>query len=154
MYELISKIKSATKKRFLFREKLVYTAGKPNLPHEIDSLEGKYGFTFPAEIRQFLLELGAGSTEDLYISHAEEIYPFDEENGPVEGFVAFATDIFGNYLAFNPNSDMPSEIFYCSHDPLGYAMIASDIRTFLQLLIDSGFDNVSLTEKLDLIEHD
>ncbi len=98
---------------------------------------------------------GAGSTEDLYIYHVEQIYPFDKENGPTEGFVAFATDIIGNYLAFNPNSDTPSEIFYCCHDSLGcYAKLASDIGAFLQLLIDSGYDNVALTENLDLIEFD
>ncbi|GAB1270010.1 hypothetical protein NBRC116493_32630 [Aurantivibrio infirmus] len=154
MNEQISQIKTATRKKFLFGEKPVYSQGKKNSPELLSKVEEKYRFTFPPEIKEFLLELGSGSTEDFYINHAEQIYPFDEDNGPIEGFVAIATDTLGNYFVFNPKSENDSEIFYCCHDPLGYGKVAPDIGSFLKSFVGNGFKNLDITNELSLTEYE
>ena len=141
---------AAKRKRLLFGTRPVYSAGKPNTSCGLSECEEEFSFRFPEEIRAFLLMLGAGSTEDFTIFHAEQIYPFDQDNGPIEHFVTFATDVLGNFYAFNPRSNSPSEIYYCSHDPLGYAKLAPDIASFLKTFVENEFNNLELTEKLEL----
>jgi len=106
----------------------------------LDKLEREYQFEFPEDIKELLLSLACGSINDLHFLHTDMIYPYDEENGAMNGYVAIATDILGNYFAFNPNSDNPNQIYYYSHDPLGYGVCAKNVTKLLEAFVNSNFD--------------
>jgi len=152
MKELISQVKSATKKRFLFGEKAVYELGTPNTLAGLSSIERKYDIRFPGDIEEFLLLLGCGSAGELYINHFEQIYPFDSNNGPIAGFVNFASDIHGNYFAFDPKSDNPSNIYYCCHDPAGYGLVSENIKELLWSIISNNFSTEYILDDIKLIK--
>lgn len=134
--------------------KPVFKPGDSFSLESIGKLEAKLNVSFPLKVKDFLLKLGAGQTEDLYIHGNEHIHAFDEENGPIAGFVTFASDTMGNYYAFNPESSNKEEIYYCCHDPLGYAKIASDAYEFLRKIIENKYDNIELAANLELIEYE
>lgn len=97
-----------------------------------------------------MLELGAGTIEDLYIYPIDMIGRFDGANGKIAGFVQIATDILGNHFAFNPNGQDPDLIYYCSHDPLGFGICAENIVELLRRFVASGFQIVEITDDIDL----
>ncbi len=96
------------------------------------------------------MELGKARIDEFYVHGPDMIYPFDSDNGKIEGFVTFASDVLGNYFAFNPNSENTNQIYYCSHDPLGFSTVAASRDELLKLFIESSFDIVSVTKTLDL----
>jgi len=154
MKNLYKTIKNAKKKRFLFGTKAIFKSGCSISSESIKLIEVKLGLSFPDLVKEFLLELGAGQTEDLYIHGESQIYAFDQDNGPIAGFVTFASDSLGSFFAFNPESTNRGEIFYCCHDPLGYAEVAKDANEFLGKIIDSDYDNLELAANLKLIEYE
>lgn len=152
MNEYIQAIKSAKKKKLLWGEKNLYEPGISLNDSDLDELEKRYNFSFPLSIKQFLLGLGCGSINDLNIPHVDGIYPFDKENGIIEGYIAIATDILGNYIAFNPNGDDSEVIYYCSHDPVGFGLCSKNIITLTKDFVESGFDIMQVTDNVDLQE--
>ena len=78
------------------------------------------------------------------------IYPFDEQNGKIEGFITFASDDLGNYFAFSPRSEDYNAIYYCCHDPLGYCKVAKDAEDFLSIFVFSGLKINDYVHNLEL----
>ncbi len=153
MNELIATIKEARKKRLLFGEKPLFLRGSPELiERDLNDIEKDNGFSFPKDIKTLLVELSPGSIEDLYISNKEMIYPFDDQAGPIAGYVTFLTDILGNHFAFNPKGRDPSEIYYISHDPIGFGIVAKDIEELLASFISNEFDIMEVTDQIDFQE--
>jgi len=152
MEHLISEIKNAKRKRFFFWEEHIFSFGSRISSEELCALENNHGFTFPSKIRTLLLELGQGFVNDLYIHGVDMIYPFDEENGNIEGFVTFASDDLGNYYAFSPKSKDVDVIYYCCHDPLGYCAVAKGAEDFLSIFVNNGFKITDYVYNLDLDE--
>jgi hypothetical protein len=150
--ELFNSLKAAKRKRTLFGYKTLHEPTTSNSEEQLRNLELGGGYHFPADVRDALLSLGGCAIDELYIHPANNIYAFDEETGPMKGFVTFASDVCGNYFAFDPKSPTPETIYYCSHDPFGYAVVAPDFRAYLHSFVDSGFNTLSLTEKLELHE--
>ena len=150
MDALIRQIKAATTRRFLRCEKNIYRAGKPNSAEDLGKIEKEYDFIFPEQVRLLLLNLGQGEIGDFRIQGPEMIYPFDSDLGNLAGYITFATDILGNHFAFDPKSDKPEEIYYCSHDPLGYGKVASNIKSLLESFVKAAYDTVSVTDKVRL----
>ena len=148
MNDYISKIKSAKKKKFLWGEKDLYKQGTSLNSEDLNKLEAEYKFSFPQDIREFLLCLGSGTVSDFYIPYVTEIYPFDSDNGNIKGFITFASDVLGNYFAFNPNSTNNEIIYYCCHDPLGFGECAKDITQLLKSFVDANFDIEQVTNKV------
>lgn len=91
---------------------------------------------------------------DLYIHDKNHIYPFDEYNGRIEGFITFAIDDMGNYYAFNPQSKDINEIYYCCHAPLGCCVVAKDAEELLRIFIESNFKITKYVAELDLEDID
>ena len=149
---LYSSIKSARRKRLLWGFTQLYAPIASNTEEGLRKLELDGGYEFPIAVRSALLALGGCSVDDLYIHPAERIYSFDSENGAMAGRVTFASDIFGNYFAFDPASNNPDEIYYYSHDPLGYALVSPTFTDYLRSFVSSGFKTLELTENLDLRE--
>lgn len=154
MEHLISKIKSAKRKKFFFLEEPIFSYGQRMDSKTLENLEKKFDFTFPSKIRTLLLELGQGYANDLYIHGSDMIYPFDEQNGKIEGFITFASDDLGNYYAFSPKSEDVNTIYYCCHDPLGYCKVAKDAEDFLSIFVSSDFKINNHVCSLELDEID
>jgi len=150
MENLISEVKNSKRKKFFFWEENIFSYGERLDSESLDKIEKSFGLTFPLKIRKLLLELGQGFANDLYIHGADMIYPFDEKNGKIEGFVAFASDDLGNYYAFSPKSNDSEAIYYCCHDPLGYCIVAKDAEDFLNIFISSGFKITDYVYNLEL----
>ena len=150
MNESIQAIKSAKKKKFLFGEKNLYEPGEKLIESDLSSIEKEHDFVFPELIREFLLDLGCGTVNDLYIHHVNMIYPFDSNNGKIQGYVTFASDTSGNYFAFNPHGSDQEVIYYCSHDPSGYGICANNMNKFLKDFI-SAWDKVMNLDRFDLV---
>lgn len=148
--DLFDSIKTAKRKRLLFGAKPLYELVSSLSAEALAELEAKHAFKFPSRIKSALLELGASSVANLYLHHPSMIYRFDEKNGAVSGQVTFASDICGNYFSFNPEAPDPETVYYCSHDPAGYAVVAPSFLEYLQSFVASGFNTLSLTESLEL----
>lgn len=152
MKEIIDQIKQARKKRFLIGEKALYSLISPNTEQALSELENEHGFVFPTQVKEALLEFGKAEIEDLYIHGPDMIYPMDEENGRLKGFVPFSSDVLGNYFLFDPKSQTPEMVFYYCHDPLGVAVAADSVEGLLQRFVDNSFDIIAVTENLELLE--
>ncbi len=152
MKDLIAKIKSTKKKKLFFWEESIFSFGERITAEELSALETDLKLSFPDKITTLLLELGQGYVNDLYIHGIKSIYPFDEENGKLEGFVTFASDDMGNYYAFSPKSDDNNEIYYCCHDPLGYCIVAKNAEEFLKIFVESNFKITGHVADLELNE--
>ena len=137
---------------FFFWENNIFQQGVKNTPEALKQVENEIGVSLPEQIFKFLLELGQGYVNDLYIHGPDMIYPFDEQNGKIEGFVTFASDDLGNYYAFSPKSTNINTIYYCCHDPLGYCVVAKDAEEFLRIFIKSGFKIADYVYNLELDE--
>lgn len=151
MDKIFNSIKSAKKKRLLFGSKSLYSIKDPISESDLKTLETKYNFKFPVSILRTLIALGSCEIEDLRLHGPDWIYPFDELNGRIEGFITFASDINGDYFSFNPD-DQNGLIYFCCHDPAGYCVVANSIEELLVKLIDNNFDIVEITANLELLE--
>jgi hypothetical protein len=149
MYE---EIKSAERKRLLFGHKKIYKKTYDYSEEDLKSIEENYGFKFPKEVLLALLNLGACEIDEFRLHDPSWIYPFDSGNGKIEGFITFASDINGDYFAFDPSSDSIEQIYFCCHDPVGYCVVSEDFSKFLEAFVKSGFNALSLTENLDLMD--
>jgi hypothetical protein len=149
---LFQSIKGATRKGRLFGNKALYKQVAPISEDQLRQTEMRLNCQLPEDVRATLLALGACAVDELYMHAAEDIYAFDDENGAMAGYITFASDVCGNYFAFDPRSNNPVAFYYCSHDPFGYAVIKGSFREYLQAFVESEFDTVSLTDKLELHE--
>ena len=131
---LISKIKSERVKFFIFFEKDAFQFGKRI---SLEDLNSKKELRIPKDIELFLLELAQGYINDLHIHGTDNIYPFDKETGLFAGLVTFASDSLGNYFAYSPNSENPSEIYYCIHDEKEPWVISKNIEEFLREFVNN-----------------
>jgi hypothetical protein len=147
---LYIKIKNAKRKRLLLGHKVLYESISRHSEETLYKLEHEGGYLFPRDIREALLELGSCSIDSLNIHASQDIYAFDENLGPLTGFVTFASDDSGNYFSFNPKSEAPNEIYYCSHDPLGYVKVSASFSEYLHAFVESEFNTFAVTNKFDL----
>lgn len=152
MNNLISQIKKAKKKKLFFWKENIFSFGERITSDELSALERSLNIRFPAKIKTLLIELAQGYANDLYIHGLKDIYPFDEQNGKIEGFVTFASDDMGNYYAFSPKSENENTIYYCCHDPLGYCVVAKDAEEFLNIFINSNYKITTYVAELDLVD--
>lgn len=149
MNEIFSEIKNARKKKLIFGYKELYRLIKPINKSELNDIEDKNSFNFPSEIMATLIELGSCTIGDeLNLHSPSEIYPLDEDNGNMKGFVIFASDTLGNYFAFKPNGD---GVYFLCHDPLGSCLVASSFKEFLKKFIEADYKLEDFSEKLDSI---
>lgn len=107
---------------------------------DVDAAERQLGLQLPAGYRTFVTTVGPGGWCEALISPPEGLYQFDEELGRMQGWVAmgFNVDGAGNYIAFNPKDGW---IYYCCHDPFGYAVAGRTFEDFLQKLTQYALTN-------------
>ena len=149
---LFQLLKEAKRKGRLFGSKALYRQVAPISEDQLRQVEARLACQLPEDVRATLLALGACEIDELYIHSTADIYAFDDETGPMTGYVTFASDVCGNYFAFDPKAKNSVAFYYCSHDPFGYAVIKGTFREYLQAFVASGFDTVSLTK--DLVLHE
>jgi hypothetical protein len=151
---VINTIKNATKKKLVFGIKPIYEKISDTTSEMLESVERQYQFQFPPELRQSLESLGSCRINDCFYLHSvAEIYPFSKMDTKLLGHIVFASDDVGNYFAFDPREGS-HEIFYCSHDPAGFAFVAKDVENLFTLLIDAKFEIDRVVEDLKLVELD
>jgi hypothetical protein len=100
---------------------------------DIKQAEQKLGVNLPHSYQQFLLLCGPGLWCGDYIPHLGELYAFDESCWEMTGFIPLVHNVLGlgDYVAINPadsEKDGERPLYYCSHDPFGYARVADSFE--------------------------
>jgi hypothetical protein len=146
---IAERVRAATGKR----GKPVFKQRTPVGVRELDAAESRLGLTFPGSYRDFILSCGAGDFKkgELRLFAPSEFYAFDLEGVPFTGYVAIATDEFGNYLAFNPRDPLVGgerPLYYTCHDPFGIGKVSGSFGAFLTALEERGFDYSGIVDEV------
>ncbi|MDZ4835928.1 MAG: SMI1/KNR4 family protein [Candidatus Melainabacteria bacterium] len=101
---------------------------------EIATAEERLRCTFPAGYRTFVQTVGPGMWADAGIAHPKTLYAFDEDLGSMSGFIALAYNVdgCGNSIAFNGRDSSNQQVYFCNHDPFGYAVAAASFEEWMQ----------------------
>jgi len=110
----------------------------PNAPvdeQHIDVAEARLGVQLPASYKTFLRVCGSGQWCGDYVAAPEGLYPFDQDCGEMEGFVALVHNVggLGNFVAMNPREQTVAgewALYYCSHDPFGFGRLADSFESW------------------------
>ena len=103
----------------------------------IDAAETQLGLTLPESYKAFLLVCGSGLWCGDYVAPPESVYPFDEDCGDMEGFLALVHNVrgVGDFVAMNPREQTAAgewALYYCSHDPFGFGRIADSFEAWVR----------------------
>ena len=101
----------------------------------INAAEVRLGVQLPASYKTFLRVCGSGQRCGGYVAAPEDVYPFDQDCGEMEGFVALVHNVdgLGNFIAMNPREQTVAgewALYYCSHDPFGFGRIADSFESW------------------------
>ena len=103
--------------------------------------ERELGVRLPHSYREFLLKCGPGIWCGDWIPPPMMLYAFDEDCWEMEGFVTLVHNVqeVGDFVAINPadqeeNGEQP--VYYCSHDPFGYARIAASFEEWCRKTLE------------------
>ena len=119
----------------------------------IDAAERQLGLALPASYRTFLLVCGSGLWCGDYVTPPEGVYPFDEDCGDMEGFLALVQNVRGegNFVAMNPREQTAAgewALYYCSHDPFGFGRIADSFESWVREAVTAFEANDNLYAKV------
>jgi hypothetical protein len=108
---------------------------------DIKKVESDLGVSLPRSYRQFLLTCGPGLWCDDYIPHPRNLYAFDEDCWEIAGFVPLIHNVLGcgDHVAINPSEpdqDGERPLYYCTHDPFGYAQVATSFEEWCRKAVD------------------
>lgn len=98
--------------------------------------EERLGCTLPEGYKTFIQTLGPGLWADAGIPHPNSLYAFDEELGEMAGFISLAYNVdgCGNSIAFDGKRTDQQQIYFCDHDPFGYAVVAASFEDWIKLV--------------------
>lgn len=108
----------------------------PLQPRSLLDTENVLNCRFPEGYRVFMETLGPCVWADAFFAPPAALYAFDEDTLDMCGFItlAFGVDGCGNYVAFNPRE--PERIYFCCHDPFGYAVVAESFEEYIRKLTE------------------
>lgn len=117
-------------------EPLFVPIGQPVGEMEIRAAEERIGMPLPQGYKVFLRALGPGCwCRANEVSAPDDVFAFDEPGWELNGFISIVQNVggVGDHLAFNP-ADPPVDgdrpMYYCAHDPFGYAQVADSFETW------------------------
>lgn len=124
---------------------------KPVKPEDFQLPESTLNCELPQDYKRFLQILGPGCFADAYFPSPSHLYAYDEEVGEMCGFIPLAFNVngCGDDIAFSPRHY--ENIFFCCHDPFGYATAAISFEQYLREIAEyklSGIDMRSFYESL------
>jgi hypothetical protein len=125
---------------------------KPTTASEIELAEKNLGVTLPVSYKHFLLRCGSGVWCGERVAHPSELYTFDSDCLEIAGFIPLVHNVrgVGDYVAINPaDSEVAGEraVYYCSHDPFGYAEIAESFEDWSRKIIDAQKRGIDLYKR-------
>jgi hypothetical protein len=97
---------------------------------DVAKAEKMLNCSLPTGYETFLQTLGTGCWADANVTSPNELYAFDESVGEMCGMIPVAENVdeCGSYVAFNPRDQ---QLYFCCHDPFGYALVASSFEEFI-----------------------
>ena len=118
----------------------------------IATAERQLGLALPASYKTFLRVCGSGLWCGDYVAPPEGVYPFDEDCGDMEGFLALVHNVrgAGNFVSMNPREQTAAgewALYYCSHDPFGFGRIADSFESWTRGTLAAFEANESLYDK-------
>lgn len=130
----------------------IFDPDAPVDEQHITAAEIRLGVPLPASYKTFLRVCGSGQWCGDYVAPPEDLYPFDEDCGDMEGFVALVHNVggCGDYVAMNPREQTgPAEwaLYYCSHDPIGFGKIAGSFESWAREAVTTFEENGDLYGK-------
>ncbi len=113
-----------------------WKGNSPVRDSEIADAEQRLGFALPEGYRTFVQTIGPGLWADAGIPHPKTIHTFDQEMRGMSRFtaVAYNVDGCGNSIAFDGKCDNPQQVFFCNHDPYGYAVAAESFEEWITVV--------------------
>jgi hypothetical protein len=134
------------------RKRFFSADGAPATAKEISDAQSRLGVELPPSYRLFQMLLGPGEWCGDVVPHVDELYAFDNV-WEMTGFVSLVHNVrgVGDYLAINPadgtrRGERP--LYFCSHDPFGYAVIALSFETWARLAAASSIEHDDLYESV------
>lgn len=134
------------------RDAIAQSAANPNRPivaestmpasdAEIQLAEQQLGVALPDSYKHFVKHCTFALWCEEVIGPPEYLYPFDD-CGEMSGFIAlvFNVECIGDHIAINPaDSEVAGErpVYYCGHDPFGYALIAASFEDWCRKTFDA-----------------
>lgn len=128
MREIATRLVSE-KRESWFRSRPVFKRHAPVSSADLHLIEQEVGASLPADLREWLLEVGFGDLNEQLSFRREWFRPV--EQGHLRGAVLFAQDDLGNFYAYVPASG--DIIYFCRSSP-EFAVLASSFRGFLEEL--------------------
>ncbi len=103
----------------------------------IQTKESELGVKLPTGYVTFMQTLGPGLWADAFVLHPDQIYALGPDSGGMAGWLMLAAncDGCGNNININP-ADSTGAIYYCCHDPFGYAVTAPDFEVWIKAITD------------------
>lgn len=108
---------------------------------DIEQAEMALGIKLPHSYRKFLLTCGSGTWCGDWVPPPIALGAFDEDCWEMAGFVTLVHNVqlVGDFIAINPadpekNGERP--VYYCSHDPFGYARIAASFEDWCRKTLE------------------
>lgn len=103
---------------------------------DICKAEERLKCKLPAGYGEFVRVLGSGTWAQADITTPSALYAFDESVGvEMQGFIPLAENVdgCGNSVAF---SCLDEKLYFCNHDPFGFAHIANSFEEFIQTIAE------------------
>ncbi|WP_458237384.1 hypothetical protein [Pseudomonas sp. P5_A2_2] len=141
--DTIAKTVLSASRKGLFRHRPVFKAHARVSPEELRSLERKIGIPVPADLCDWLLEIGYGDIDEELSFREEWFAPI--EKGQLKGGSRFAQDVLGNFYAF----DSSGRIYFLSRSEPVFAVMSKDFLEFAEDLIRRDY---KLSEWIDRLE--
>lgn len=135
-------------KRKLFFEKRVF---KPYEGCSIDlirEIEERIGFSIPADLAEWLLEMGFGDINEELCFRKNWFVPV--LSGRLKGAAFFAQDLNGGFYAICPLG----RVYYFTGFDLMYAFVANGFSEFMGILVEGGFEVLKFSDGLCLSKYD
>lgn len=117
---------------------------RPASESKIEAAERRRGTTLPTSFKLFLQVLGSGNWSGAgCVSAADEVGAFPPGTWEMSGFIAIVQNVrgVGDHLAFNPADPKTAgerPVYYCGHDPLGYARVADSFELWVRATLEAA----------------
>jgi hypothetical protein len=130
----------------------LFEPGVSHVPPRMNATNEPLGVPLPASYETFIKVCGPGRWCGVVVAAPEDLYPFDDNCGEMEGLIGLVYNVrgVGDFVAMNPNEQTgPGEwaMFYCSHDPLGCVRMADSFESWAREAVAAVESHVDLYAK-------
>ena len=132
-----------------FRSKPLFESYAQASGPELAKVEGKLGVPLSSSLAAWLAAVGFGDIDEDLSFRAEWFSVV--EQGELKGAVLFAQDTLGNFYGYHPSNE---RIVFFSRSEPGYAVLAQNLREFLEELERRDWRIMGWVESIPLLSYE